>query len=89
MIGQLALAYPRTPELVTRRGTILDRVLAMLEAQEWVTTDEFLEQPGLYTYRNRTSEVNRWARSLGLPDPIVCEEYQPGKWRFKLMWRVR
>jgi hypothetical protein len=38
--------------------TIADKILFMLRQQEWVTTSEFLNA-GLYTFRNRVSELNR------------------------------
>jgi hypothetical protein len=63
-------------------------VLDLLLKQEWVTTSDFLNA-GLYTFRNRTSEINRRMRARGMPEPIMTEEIQPGEWGYSLVYDPR
>ena len=52
---------PVTEELFWDCMTIADRVLYLLRTNLWVTTSDFLGC-GLYTFRNRISEINRRGR---------------------------
>ena len=60
--------------------TIADKVLYLLRRNEWVTTNDFL-QNGLYTFRNRISEL----RARGFE---IRKESVPGKsiFRYKLTY---
>lgn len=60
--------------------TIADKVLYLLRRNEWVTTSDFLRN-GLYTFRNRISELR--ARGFEIDIKAV-----PGKsiFRYKLTY---
>jgi len=60
MTLQMQLEF--TPQKPWRDMTVAECMIRMLRESKYVTTDDFLDA-GLYTFRNRKSEINRDANN--------------------------